>query len=154
MYLIKFFFRFSDKYKERQDIFMDIGKTEFALAQASSYRNLNSAIISSYSTPAYSTEFSGLNAQLLYKIYDSMAITPSVLKSYYEKMTDAGTGTTPETKAVEASAPYQTQLGDNRGYDYDRVRKLSEEMKVFYDKPENSGKTFIPAASPGLDVTA
>jgi hypothetical protein len=170
MYYIKFLFRFSDKYKERQGGSMDIGKTEYALAQASSYRNLNSAIISSYSTPAYAAGFSGLNAQLLYKIYDSMAITPSVLKSYYDKMTDADTektstdgaetgtdaaATTADDATEEAAdkpVAYQTQLGENRGYDYDRIKKIYDEMTEFYSKPENSNKTFHPSAAAGLDV--
>ncbi|OGS35816.1 MAG: hypothetical protein A2293_03275 [Elusimicrobia bacterium RIFOXYB2_FULL_49_7] len=145
-------------------------KLELSLALSANLKNQNTSLLNGLGN-SYSSGSVGLGSSLLYKIYDNKAITPSILNDYYAKMKaalaqesedatttavtdeqDAETVKSDDSKTSMASAVYQPQMSEGRGYDYESVRKLYEDMLNFYSKPENAFKVYQPPAESSLDV--
>ncbi len=114
---------------------------------------LSSSLLGGVSGDAY---IGGISANLLAKVYDFKAISPTTLSSYLKKVESAeqdeiGDESSKNTSAVSVqengddTTPeygYVSQLQDGRGYDLDALNAIKEKMDEFYSKPENKYKNY------------
>jgi len=117
----------------------------------------------------------GLTSALMYQIYDSKALTVSVLEAYKKRLdasesleeeknqdssetTDASEGAAADTETAESATPtpaYMPGIEAGRGYNAEAVRKYYDEMAAWYADPKNAGKNYAPATSGNaVDITA